>query len=39
MPGPVEHRSVTPLINYIREVLRGVSDDIRSNYVIFPTFF
>lgn len=38
MPGQVEHRTVSPLIKYFRDVCRGVSDT-RSNYVISPAFF
>ncbi|KYN10161.1 PREDICTED: NADH dehydrogenase [ubiquinone] 1 alpha subcomplex subunit 7-like [Trachymyrmex cornetzi] len=29
MPGPVEHRSVTPLVNFIRDICRG-------NKIILP---
>lgn len=34
MPGPVEHRAVTPLIQLIRDIGRGVSNDNYSNYII-----
>lgn len=37
MPG-AEHRSVTPLIRFIRDLGRGVSNSI-INYIIFVIFY
>lgn len=39
MSGPVKHRTVTPLIQFIQNLGRGVSNDTYSNYVIFFLFF
>lgn len=35
MSGPVIHRNVTPLLQMIRDLVRGVSNDICFNYVMF----